>query len=433
MRDGRPPVIDRPDIADVGSCASMGIVRYLAPDTDAYVASVQRHAPEFEAQTGHRLEVRVLASDEYFSNRIGHLLAGDDAADVFMSGPVLLWEHVGAGLVEPLDEHLAEVHGEFDLADFLPRLLEVNRWSGHAGDPLGTGPLLEIPVNCESYNLAFVPHVLAERGLDVPQTWADYFAVARDVARGTDGEIRGFGQRGRGEWHTMYTGFATQLWSCGGRDFDPDGRAAFADADAVEVTVTFIQALRDAGPLLWTQQRWYELALDFGRGRYALLVDSDHYVAFFEDERHSELVGRIGYALPPAGPAGERRPNLWTWSLAMTAASRDKRAASDFITWAASKPFLLRSAAEGNMNPTRRSTWDDPGFQALTAPWGDFAAVSRRLLDDHATVLVTPTPQYREIALRWTEALRQAYAGRDVGDALRNAAADAEGLFAGSR
>ena len=410
----------------------MGIVRYLAPDTDAYVASVQRHAGEFEAQTGHRLEVRILASDEYFSNRIGPLLSGDDAADVFMSGPVLLWEHVGAGLVEPLDEHLASVDTDFDLEDFLPRLLEVNRWTGRAGDPVGTGPLLEVPVNCESYNLAFVPDILSERGLDVPQTWDDYFAVARDVVRNSGGRIRGFGQRGRGEWHTMYTGFATQLWSCGGRDFDLDGRAAFADPDAVAVTEAFIEALREAGPVDWPEQRWYELALDFGRGRYALLVDSDHYVAFFEDERHSELVGRISYALPPAGPTGERRPNLWTWSLAMTAASRDKPAARDFIAWAASAPFLLRSAAEGNMNPTRRSTWDDPGFRAFTAPWGDYATVSRRLLDAHATVLVTPTPHYREIALRWTEALREAYMGREVGGALRAAAADAERRFAAS-
>jgi multiple sugar transport system substrate-binding protein len=408
----------------------MGVVRYLAPDTDAYVASVQRHAREFESQSGHRLDVRILGSDEYFSNRIGSQLSGDDAADVFMSGPVLLWEHVGAGLVEPLDEHLAGLDGGIDLADFLPRLLAVNRWTGRAGDPLGAGPLLEIPVNCESYNLAYLPHVLDAHELDVPQTWEEYFAVARDVVARSGGEVRGFGQRGRGEWHTMYTGFATQLWSCGGHDFDPDGRAAFADADAVDWTAAFIEALREAGPVDWTDQRWYELALDFGRGRYSLLVDSDHYVAFFEDERHSELVGRIAYALPPAGPTGERRPNLWTWSLAMTAASHDKRAACDFIAWAASKPFLLRAAGEGNLNPTRASTWDDPAYQALTASWGDFSAVSRRLLDDYATVLVTPTPDYREIALRWTEALREAYHGRDVGEALRAAATDAEQRFA---
>jgi multiple sugar transport system substrate-binding protein len=157
----------------------VGTVRYLAPDTDAYVASVQRHAPEFEEQTGHRLEIRILGSDEYFSNRIGPRLGGDDAADVFMSGPVLLWEHVGAGLVEPLDEHLAEVDGEFDLRDFLPRLLEVNRWTGRAGDPLGSGPLLQVPVNCESYNLAFVPHILTER----PRGAADLGGLLRGGPR----------------------------------------------------------------------------------------------------------------------------------------------------------------------------------------------------------------------------------------------------------
>ena len=37
------------------------------------------------------------------------------------------------------------------------------------------------------------------------------------------------------------------------------------------------------GPADWLEQRWYELALDFARSRYALLVDSDHYVAYFED------------------------------------------------------------------------------------------------------------------------------------------------------
>jgi multiple sugar transport system substrate-binding protein len=406
----------------------VGVVRYLAPDTDAYVASVQRHADEFESRSGHRLDIRILPSDEYFSNEIGALLAGDDAADVFMSGPVLLWEHVGAGLVEPLDDHLAGT--DVELEDFLPRLIEANRWTGRAGDPLGSGPLLELPVNCESYNLAYLPHVLAEHDLGVPGTWSEYFETARRVAGATGGAVHGFGQRGRGEWHTMYTGFATQLWTCGGRDFDSDGRAAFADPDAVAMTTGFIEALRDAGPPGWTEQRWYELALDFAQGRYALMVDSDHYVAFFEDREYSALVGRIGYALPPAGPAGVRRSNLWTWSLAMTAASRDKAAARDFIAWAASREFLLRSAGEGNMNPTRASTWDDPGFQELTAPWGDFAQVSRQLLDEYAGVLITPTPRYREIALRWTEALREAYRGRDAGEALRDAAAGAERLFA---
>ena len=74
----------------------MTAVRFLGPDTDAYVASVERHAGEFEERTGLELDIRIIPSDEYFSNKIHHLLEGESAADVYMSGPVLLWEHVAA-------------------------------------------------------------------------------------------------------------------------------------------------------------------------------------------------------------------------------------------------------------------------------------------------------------------------------------------------
>ena len=400
----------------------MTAVRFLGPDTDAYVASVERHAGEFEERTGLELDIRIIPSDEYFSNKIHHLLEGENAADVYMSGPVLLWEHVAAGYVEPLDDYTVGS----DVDDFVDRLLDSNRWSGRFGDPLGDGPLLEIPVNCESYNLAYVPEVLDAAGLTVPTTWAEYFDTARAAVR--SGGVRGFAQRGTDAWHTMYTGFATQLWSYRGADFE-NGRCAIADPVAVHATSEFIDALRDAGPTDWLDQRWYELALDFARGRYALIVDSDHYVAYFEEPATSELVGRIGYAPPPVGPTGLRRPNLWTWSLVMNTRAADKQAAWRFIEWASSREFLLCSVFEGNMNPTRTSIWDDERFRTHTAGWGSFYEVARRLVEDDAFVLVTPVANYLEIARRWVQALLDAYAGRaDVAGALQAAAADIDAL-----
>ena len=98
------------------------------------------------------------------------------------------------------------------------------------------------------------------------------------------------------------------------------------------------------------------------------------------------------------------------------------------VEWASSKDFLLRSASEGNLNPTRRSVWDAPQFEALVSDWGDFAPVSRMLLEDHARVLVTPHPRYRTIAERWVQALRESYSGADVAAALRSAADDVDRL-----
>ena len=402
-------------------------VRFLGPDTDAYVASVQRHAGEFEETTGIELEIEIVPSDLYFSNDIHHLLEGERAGDVYMSGPVLVWEHYASGFVEPLDDFLGRADDGYDPHDFVERLLHVNRWSGRFGEPLGEGPLLEIPVNCESYNLAYLPSVLAEAGVDAPQTWSDYFAAARAVVDATGGRVRGFGQRGTGAWHTMYTGFATQLWSYGGADFE-DGGCAIASDASVRATSDFLAALRDAGPRDWPEQRWYELALDFARGHYGLLVDSDHYVAYFEDPAYSERVGEIAYALPPAGDAG-RRPNLWTWSLVMNTRARHPEAAWRFVEWASGKEFLLRSVFEGNMNPTRTSIWDDERFREHTAAWSGFYDVARTLAERDATVLVTPAGNYLQIASRWVQALLEAYSGRvEVAEALRKAASDIDAL-----
>src|SRR5262245_54299033 len=196
----------------------MGQVRFLGPDTDAFVSSVERHRDEFETSTGLSLDVQIIPSDLYFSNRIETLLDGEDPADVYMSGPVLVWEHVKSGFVQPLDEFISRSSDEWAFDDFVSRLISSNRWSGEFGEPLGNGPLLEIPVNCESYNLAYVPAVLETAGLEVPATWERYFAAARAVVDKTGGSVRGFAQRGTGAWHTMYTGFATQFWSYGGTD-----------------------------------------------------------------------------------------------------------------------------------------------------------------------------------------------------------------------
>jgi len=398
---------------------------FFAPDTDAYVASVQRHIAEFEERSGHKVHLNIIGSDQYFSNNIHTFLEGEAAADVYMSGPVLLWKHVAAGFVEPLDDYINEPSDSYHSEDFLDSLIKSNRWSGRFGDKLGAGPLLEIPVNCESYNLAYVPAILDQIGAALPTTWEGFFNTANHVTEKVGGAVRGFGQRGVYVWHTIYTGYATQFWSYGGTDFDDSGRCAIASPEGVRATQDFIAALQTAGPRDWTNQRWYELALDFANAKYGLLVDSDHYVAFFENPELSSLVGKIGYALPPAGPTGLTKPNLWTWSLVMNTRSRNKPGAWDFIEWASSKEFLLRSAFEGNMNPTRASIWNDPTFIEFTRPWGGFYPVSKKLVAELGQVLVTPAPNYMEIATRWTQALLEAYKGEATTQAaLENAARD---------
>ena len=206
----------------------MTTVRFLGPDTDAYVASVQRHAAEFEEQTGHRLEIRDRPERPL-------LLEPDRAPARRRRAPPTSTCRAGARLGAPRRRASSSRSTTSSRAratattsaDFFEPLLGCNRWSGRFGDPLGEGPLLEIPVNCESYNLAYVPDVLERAGVDVPQTWDEYFAAARTIVERTDGAVRGFGQRGTERVAHDVHGLRDPALVVRRRDF-VDGRCALA-------------------------------------------------------------------------------------------------------------------------------------------------------------------------------------------------------------
>ena len=113
----------------------------------------------------------------------------------------------------------------------------------------------------------------------------------------------------------------------------------------------------------------------------------------------------------------------------MNSRSKEKEAAWRFIKWASGKEFLLRSAFEGNMNPTRTSVWEAESFKEFSTPWGDFCKVSRRLAEQDGKVLVTPSENYRLIAERWVQALMEAYDSGEVKEALEKAAEEIEKMI----
>ncbi|MFG2514051.1 extracellular solute-binding protein [Streptomyces sp. NPDC048584] len=392
------------------------MVRFIGPDNDAYVASVTKHIAEYEALTGESVVLEIIPETEYVTNSLDALrsrLRGESAPDVFVSGPVSMWKLAGEGIVEPLDTYLDKCGDDYRPDDFLPSLLEINRWSGRRGDALGTGPLLEIPVNWETYNLAYLPDVLEKAGLsEPPSTWEEYFTAATQIAERVPG-VRGFAQRGSGTWHTMYTGYATQVWTYGATDFDSAGRSALASPEMLAATRDFLAAAREAGPDRFPDGHWLDVARDFAAGQYGMIVDSDHYVAFFEGPG-SAVRGRVAYTRPPLGPGGEREANMWTWSLVMNSASQDKDAAWRFIEWASSPAFLARAAQEGNMNPTRQSTWDDETYRATAAKWNGYGDNSLEILRTTARVLPTPMPEYLDVASMWSAAIVEAYRQPDA-------------------
>ena len=364
-------------------------VRFLGPDTDAYVASVERHAAEFEEESGISLELEIVPSDLYFSNRIQHLLDGQRLGRRVHVGP-------GPGLGASRRRIRAP-------ARRVPRTRRRRlrrRGLQRRPDPLQP---VERPFR-RSARRGCAPRDPRELRVVQPRVRsrsarasrsrrpADLGAVLCSGAidrRSTGGRVRGFAQRGTGAWHTMYTGFATQYWSYGASDFE-GGRCAIASPTAVRATDDFITALRAAGRMTGlTSAGTSSRSISRADGT----ASSSTPTTTSPTSRLRHLRARRPDRICPTAARPDRSAPLqpWTWSVVMNSRANDKEAAWRFIEWATGRKFLLRSAFEGNMNPTRTSIWDDEAFRAHLAGWGGFYDVSRSLVERDAAVLVTPS------------------------------------------
>jgi multiple sugar transport system substrate-binding protein len=154
--------------------------------------------------------------------------------------------------------------------------------------------------------------------------------------------------------------------------------------------------------------------------------DANHQAAAFENPAKSQVAGKVGYLLPPPGPDGRIKSSTWAWSLAMNSASKQKDVAWRFLAWATSKDVLQRTVPYENINPTRKSVWEDPKtVEATNWDQGEYRRTAQLLLSEYARIRWTPSTYVTQAGDRWAAALQEIYEGsRTAEQALKDAAED---------
>lgn len=389
---------------------------------------------EFTRLTGITVEYSILSEEEYREKIIIELSSLSGSVDVFMTGPFTAWSYVRAGWLEPLDEYMynpALTNEDYDLDDFFPALLTGNRWNGRPGfQNYGKGSQWAIPVQVETYVLAYRKDWAEELYLTPPKNYEEYYHFAKAMTREIDGrQVRGVTARGIGTWSTIATGFLTGYASYGCRDFDDQMNCTINTPEAVKFTKLWIKTIKECGPLTWSSNSWYDTKEQFESGRYGMLLDVDFFAVGYENPEKSRVVGKVGYTLPPAGPEGTIRSNIWTWALAINKYSRQKLASWLFIQWATSKEQLIAAAVGGNWNPPRKSVWDETKVANIAEQWDNYREVVTDNLQNYAQVCFTPHSEIPAVGDRWARALQEIWSGADAQSTLDRAAADIDQII----
>jgi multiple sugar transport system substrate-binding protein len=403
---------------------------HLLMNRHPFTESIHQFIEEYEQETGVKVNMMILSEEEYFEKLITELSSRSSYYDLFMLGFPHLWQYAKAGWLEPLDQYIEDPNltpADWDPNDFFPELIACSRWNLKQGEGIGEGPLWALPVNEEAYVVFYRKDLFERFNVKPPATYQEMYEAAKALTRDVDGQrIYGFGHRGVRSWSTIHPGYMTALASWGARDFDEAMHCAIGSPQSIEITDLFMRTLKEAGPPGWPSYTWYEGKEAFLSGRLAMWFDANHQAAAFEDPNKSQVAGKVGYLLPPPGPDGQIRSSTWLWSLAMNSASKNKDAAWKFLAWATSKELLQRTVPYENINPTRKSVWQDPKTVEVTN-WaqGEYRRTAEQLLSKYAKIRWTPSIYVTQAGDRWAAALQEIYAGgKTTEEALKDAAAD---------
>ncbi len=401
-----------------------------------FVDALRPLLPQFEEKTGIRVNLEVLAEQAGNEKILADLSSRAGLVDVFMTSPLNNWQYATAGWIEPLDPYLADSSKTdaetYKLDDFFPGVLSSNRWTREPLKGIGEGDLWALPINTETYMLAYRPGVFAELGLTAPKTYAELLGMADKLDKGSAqyGMITRFDTY----WDLPFLTFGTMLQSYGVEMLDKDGALGICSDASVQATDDFVTLVKTASPAGAGAFTWYEALQGFSSGQYALSFnEGDLFAPVYEDPEQSAISDDVAYAPTPLGPTGERKAGAWIWALSMNAASGKKDASWLFLEWATLPETMIATHLAGNMNPVRASAWADPKVAAMVDSWGSEPGQYRKTvetMEEVAAVRFPPHPELTRALDRWASAVQEVYfKGTDTRSALCAAQDDIKGML----
>lgn len=335
-----------------GSLAGQTI-RVVAANHD-YGEVIKGLIPQFEEQTGIKVELESYADDPLTQKLTVELTSGNSSMDVFMTRPLqdgLLFHK--NGWYETLDAYINDpekTSAEWDYDDFVT----LDWSSGTIKDTTF------IPVTNEFEMLYYNKAMFAEAGLEPPTTFDELMETAKQL---TDPEKGVYGIVSRGNMGAATSPFSGYLFGFGG-DYLSDGRCALATEGSIKAFQYYGELLANYGPPGAINMAWPQCVPIFLDKKAAMFTDAAGLLP-----QVSDLGEDLGLAIMPGG-----KPWIApTWGLSIAATSTKKDAAWQFIQWATSKEIMKVCALE-RVTQTRRSVMEDP--QVVAAQHPGFAEVA---------------------------------------------------------
>ena len=310
--------------------------------------------PEFEKLTGIKVEFVDLPEIQARQKLTVEFTAGSGGVDAFYTSMHVekrrFWK---SGWYADLNKFVKDptmMMPDYDWND----IPEGPRQTGVEPD----GTLSALPVHGGPHLFLYRKDLFQQKGLMPPKTLAEMEEVAQKFHNPPS--MYGFVARGQKNANTFTWDWV--LFSMGGNFMTKDGRASINTPEAVKAMDYYAGILRRFAPPGVVNFNWYEASSAFAQGQVAMYIDTANGLSQIEDKEKSKVAGMVGYAVPPAGPAGLFNAG-GADGIAVSAQSKRQGAAFFFAQWATSRETALKTHLAG-WPGVRMSSWNNPVAKA---------------------------------------------------------------------
>jgi multiple sugar transport system substrate-binding protein len=366
-----------------------------------WTENIKKAVPEFEKQTGLKVEITQLGEDQLSDQYNVKLNAGSSDLDVMM--------------YRPLQEGKLFAKNKY-LADLTEKAKSNQAW---AFSDFQAGPVeattyqdkvVGVPIITEQEVLYYRKDLLQKAGYTAPPKTLDELKAAAAKIEAANPGVAGFVARtGKAAAVTQFSSF---LFSFGGDFVDGSGKAAVNSEPAKQAYAYYGGLLKDHGPKnISTDMSWSEAMAIFTQGKAAFYTEANSLYKNATDPGKSKVSDNVGFAPFPAGPAGSKPYNIPSWALGINDASKNQSNAWKFIEWAAGKEQTLAQQKAG-VPGARTSVWSNPdGISTYPKDLAEAIAVSTANGVGHDRPLVVKVAAAREIV---GQPIVDAITGKDV-------------------
>ncbi|WP_102225256.1 extracellular solute-binding protein [Acidimangrovimonas sediminis] len=339
-----------------GAALADGVTLHALMEDVPETAIIEKMLPEFEKQTGIKVEFEKVGYGDMHDKLVPQLVSGKSYYNLLEVDFLWAGEFPAAGWLEDLKPY-AKKSG-FDTSVFIPSTMKL------LGDTDASMPL--IPMYNYSMGLIYRTDLLQDpklkatykketgQELAVPKTLADYVKVAKFMK--AEGKVAGAAMQGqKGDPNAME--FSNYLFSAGGAYLDGKNKVVL-NSDAGKTALTLykdaITHAAQTGALSATLDDTMRLMCS---GKAFSMVTYWWMLPQIDNAKSCPSVaGKVALSVMPGGH-GES--GGWGWGIPKNIPQDEKDAAWKFITWVQSKDVAVARAMEGHA-PVRADVYEDP-------------------------------------------------------------------------